>query len=737
MPFHEAGMIERAGTFLFAVAVAGVGCAAFADVYVNGALTVIDPLALAAVAVCGVFVLLISLMSTRSRAVDLEGRTDRLTQLTSELESTITALEAANTRLHASEARYKGLVDAQGDAILRRTPDGRLTYANEAFYRMFGLSSPAVIGNPWRPEPHPDSPPPVFGRFAGRETGRERVSYDQHVKTVAGYRWIAWEDYAIRDNDGRLVEMQSVGRDITERKRLESELTDARDKAQEASRSKSHFLATMSHEIRTPMNGVLGMARLLLETEMVPDQRTYAEAIRQSGMALLSLIEEILDFSKIESGALVLEKGPTQIRTVVEDVSELLATRAHAKGIEFATAIAADVPDTIETDAMRFRQIVTNLVGNAIKFTVQGGVLVKLSVVRAEGEPHLCLEVRDTGVGVPPEKQAQIFDEFVQADSSHARRYEGTGLGLAISRRLVEAMDGSISLVSGEEKGSIFSVLLPYEEAKARKAAPAKPLAGKRLAVISPSPLLRAGLKMQLHAAGAMAIEGKSVETLRRVGKNCDMVLFDLGIGADAEAPSIGLFGGRPFVALVTPEQRGQLATLSARGFSAYLTKPIRQASLERRLASVLAGEEETQPIVLRPHLPARPARALSILLAEDNPVNALLARELLRRRGHSVREVSTGAGAVAACGKDAFDLVIMDVHMPGLDGIEATRRIRAAERVTGDARVPIYALTADALETGRHACLEAGMNGFLTKPVDPAELDAVLADVVPREAAA
>ncbi len=217
------------------------------------------------------------------------------------------------------------------------------------------------------------------------------------------------------------------------------------------------------------MNGVLGMARLLLETELEADQRTYTEAIRQSGMALLALIEEILDFSKIESGTLVLEKGETRIRDIVEDVSELLATRAHAKGIELCAAIAADVPQTVETDAMRFRQVVTNLVGNAIKFTEEGGVLVRLSVTRdkigTRGEPHLCLEVRDTGVGVPQDKQAQIFEEFVQADSSHARRYEGTGLGLAISRRIVEAMDGAISVMSNENKGSIFTVLLPYDAA--------------------------------------------------------------------------------------------------------------------------------------------------------------------------------------------------------------------------------------------------------------------------------
>jgi len=739
-------MTKRIATLLFALAAAGIGLTAFADMYLHDRLTVMDPAVLGAVAIIGVLVLLVSLVTARHRASDLEGRTGRLTQLTSELETVIAALEAANMRLHASEARYKGLVDSQGDAILRRTPDGRMTYANEAFFKLFGVASANVIGQAWRPEPHPDSTPPMLGRLAGRETGRERVSYDQHVKTIAGYRWIAWEDYAIRDLDGRLVEMQSVGRDITERKRLEAALTDARDKAQEASRSKSHFLATMSHEIRTPMNGVLGMARLLLETHLAPDQRTYAEAIRQSGMALLALIEEILDFSKIESGALVLEKSETKIRALVEDVSELLATRAHAKGIELATAIAADVPEIIETDAMRLRQIVTNLVGNAIKFTEEGGVLIKLSVARpnddGHGEMHLALEVRDTGVGVPAEKQAQIFEEFVQGDSSHARRFGGTGLGLAISRRLVEAMDGAISVVSAEDKGSIFTVLLPFDESRARVTVPAHPLAGKTVVVVSPSSLLRDGLKMQIAAAGGRATDVKSLDSLRRLAKPCDIALFDAGIDADARLPNVDAFG-MPFVALLAPQQRVQVSTLVPKGYAGYLTKPVRQASLEKRLISLFSGEAEAEPAAAMPVPQANAAHPLSILLAEDNPVNALLARELLRRRGHSVHEVSTGEAAVTACGERGFDLVIMDVHMPGLDGIEATRRIRMAERIGerggerdgggSGSRVPIYALTADALETGRKACLEAGMNGFLTKPVDPAELDTVLASVAPR----
>jgi PAS domain S-box-containing protein len=726
-------MIKRIGTITFAVLAALLACAALLEVWLHGRLIWIDPRLLGGLAVVGTGFLLLGLVSSRERANDLAGRTDRLNALTGELEAFITALEAANKRLHASEARYKGLVDAQGDAILRRTPDGRLTYANEAFFRFFGVRPDEVIGTVFRPDPHPDSPPPVFGRMAGREMGRERVSYDQHVKTVAGFRWIAWEDYAIRDSDGRLIEIQSVGRDITDRKRLEAALTEARDKAQEANRAKSHFLATISHEIRTPMNGVLGMARLLLETKLAPDQKTYAEAIRQSGLALLSLIEDILDFSKIESGALVVERTDVALRPLMEGIAELLSTRAHAKGIEIMIAIAADVPEIVQADPIRLRQVLTNLVGNAIKFTEEGGVLISATLEREADNFALHLSVRDTGVGVPPEKQEHIFEDFVQADSSHARRFEGTGLGLAISKRLVEAMGGSIGVRSAADRGSVFWVMLPLEGTPARNTK-VPPLKGKRVAIVSNSPILRVGLKLQLAAGGAESVDCRDLAAVSRIKNKCDALIFDA-----IESQPLPQLGSLrvPAVALVSPQYRATLSGLRENGLSGYLTKPVRQSSLESRLKAVMSGETSFDNTLMVAAAERRPGKHLSVLLAEDNPVNALLARELLRRRGHAVHEVTTGEAAVEVCVHTRFDLVIMDLHMPGLDGIEATRRIRVWEKESGTKPTPIIALTADALETGRRACIEAGMDGFLTKPVDPAELDSILATIQPGTAAA
>ena len=729
----RADMIRRAAILFFATLAAALATVVIIDVLVSGRLTLFEPTFLGGFAVIGIGLLLGDMIMSRDRANDLEQRTERLTQLITELENFSASLEAANARSRANEERYKSLVDAQADAIMRCTPDGRMTYANRAFLKLFMLTPSEAIGQSFRPQLHPESPLADSGRWIGRETGQERISYDQFVKTVVGYRWIAWEDYAIRDADGGLIEIQSVGRDITERKSLQDAVTEARDKAEDANRAKSQFLATMSHEIRTPMNGVLGMARLLLETSLAPDQKSYADAIRQSGMSLLALIEDILDFSKIESGALVIEKSDVALQPLIEGIAELLSTRAFIKHIEIVTSIDHEVPDSIVADGVRLRQVLTNLVGNAIKFTEQGGVVVTALVEkspRSDGRLVLRLKVRDTGIGVPPEKHAQIFEDFVQADSSHARRFEGTGLGLSISKRLVNAMGGEIGLTS-DAAGSTFWVTLPLEETHTRRARWS--LLGNRVATLTESPILREGLRLQLAAAGAEMSPHETLLAIQAQRKEVDLLLVDADWDEAVPLPDVSRMG-IPAVALLPPGHRAQLGQLSTKGYRGYLIKPVRQDSLERRLLSADAGvNQETSASSQSQETRVKPG--LSILLAEDNPVNALLARELLRRRGHSVEQVATGEAAVTACQNAHFDVVIMDLHMPGLDGIEATRRIRAEETANGGRRLPIFALTADALDTGRKACLAAGMDGFLTKPVDPSELDAVLETIHPAAA--
>ncbi len=771
--------------------------AAIADILWSGHLTLIPRFSFGALVAVALAFLLTNILSSREREEMLEAQSAQLKTIAARLEASLKNAAMINARLNQSEARYKGLVYAQGDAIFRRDASSRLTYGNDAFLKLFGLNAAHAIGYPFAPEPHPESRAPLFGSFL--ESGRNRARYDQHVKTAQGYRWIAWEDFAVRDAHGRLVEVQSVGRDITDRKMLENALTEAKESAEEASRAKSGFLATMSHEIRTPMNGVLGMGRLLLETELRPEQRTYAEAITQSGEALLTLIGDILDFSKIEAGMLHLDEDAVDLRTMLCNVTELLCPRGQAKGVEVTTIIAADVPAKIQADEGRLRQVITNLMGNAVKFTEKGGVCVEVKTEMRGERPFLRFEVRDTGVGVPPAKRQEIFQEFVQADASHARKFGGTGLGLAISKRLVDTMGGEIGVDAAPEGGSSFWFTLPVAMVE-----PAgedrSPLKGMHVAVMSRNKALREGLYLQIAAAGGVPADPKGP---------IDALLIDAGTGQVPEL-TVHPDASVPALVLLTPGARGCLEEMRGIGFAGYLVKPVRQASLVERLllccgdrrtehqphtvepepsgclnayhaASEIAATDELPPFITTPPVqdepiveepvlaqqaaadypdfdpPAIPAPfmedhpaaarsvgpavttpsaedGLRILLAEDNPINMMLIRELLRRRGHSVVEVTTGNAAVQAMLEDTFDLLLTDIHMPGMDGIEAARAIRAGEARSGRRRTPIVALTADALEEGKKACQQAGMDGFLTKPVNPAELEEMFLMLFPSE---
>jgi PAS domain S-box-containing protein len=719
---------------------------AVGDIMLSGRLTILSPLSFGALLAVALAFLISNILNSRERQEMLTRQAAEMRAAAQRLENSLRNAAAVNSRLYQSEIRYKGLVDAQGDAIFRRDAASRLTYANDAFFKMFGLEPARAIGYPFAPELHPQSRAALFGSFAAVEVGRGRAHYDQHVRTTSGWRWISWEDHAVRDSRGKLIEVQSVGRDITERKALEDALREARDSAEAASRAKSGFLATMSHEIRTPMNGVLGMGRLLLETDLKPEQRTYAEAITQSGEALLALIGDILDFSKIESGTLTLDEDEVDLRALTAGVAELLGPRAHAKNIEITTVVARAVPRAIRADQLRLRQVLTNLMGNAVKFTERGGVCIALDMRAHKDGALLRVEVRDTGVGVPPQKRQEIFQEFVQADSSHARKFGGSGLGLAISKRLVEAMGGEIGIETGPDSGSVFWFTLPAHVARPAET-DAPPLEGRRIAIVSRNRLLREGLKLQIESQGA---EGINFSHLPPGGK-IDAVLIDAGTDSAPDAlvpPELAV----PALVLLTPMARARLPDLRAMGFAGYLVKPIRESSLAEQINLCLsmaqigrpARNPQPDPVAptFIPALEAGPpplatpqpsaATGLKILLAEDNPVNALLIRELLRRRGHQIREVATGTAAVETMEREAFDLLLTDIHMPGMDGIEATRAIRAFEETHQRRRVPIVALTADALETGKRACREAGMDGFLTKPVDPAELEEMFQALFP-----
>ncbi len=746
--------LPRLLALLTGFAAGGAAVAILGMRYAEGGELTPDPLLAASLAVAAAGALLTLLLEHRRARREMGQQTAGLKRLADVQKRMVDRLQMINVDLKENEQRYKGLVDAQGDAILRRWPDGRLTFVNDAFCSLFGVKREAIIGRIFVPTFHPSDPPPMLHDF--RETAeRPSIRYDQRVKTTRGWRWYAWEDYPIRGEGGALSEIQSVGRDITDRKEAERAIRAARDRAEQMSRAKSLFLATMSHEIRTPMNGVIGMASLLLDTRMSPDQRAYALAVKQSGEALVELINDILDFSKIEAGGLELSREAFGVRALVDQVAELLAVRAHQKSIEIATVVEPDVPEAMLGDEQRLRQILINLAGNAIKFTEKGGVTIRVSRsgggLDATGRGLLTLrfEIEDTGIGIPDEAKDRIFGHFEQADSTHSRKFGGSGLGLAISKKIVETMGGEIGVANAFGGGSVFWFTAPFAPNRLAEQAPPPDLSGKRVAVISASPILRQTLVQRLADGGADS-EGyasAAEATLALMAGRVDAVLTDIELpegDAEDRIPSLRswLPDSGAVIALLPPEKRARIPALKAAGATGYHITPVRHGWLERRLAAGLQGidlddgktatiDAETPPAAASSGEPRR-GDGIHILVAEDNEINTLLTVSLIKRMGHSVDSVRDGAEALAAIEtRGRYDLVLMDVHMPGMDGIEATRRLREMEAKRSGverSRLPVIALTASVMDEDRQNCRAAGMDDFLTKPLDPNALTAAIA---------
>ena len=625
-----------------------------------------------------------------------------------------------------------------GDFVLVTDIEGNLTWVNEAVLARSGWTRAELLGRPWQLFLGDVNPPGLAERIvAGTRAGGFQGDILNVTRQGEAF-WVALRT-SILLRDGAAAGYVSISRDISERKRVEEELTAARDAAEAASRAKTEFLANISHEIRTPMNAVIGMAGLLLETSLTPEQQDYVETIRTSGDTLLTLLNDVLDFSKMESERLELESRPFSLRDAVEDSFDLVAPAAAAKGLDLSFRIEPSIPATLEGDVTRVRQILLNLLSNAVKFTPCGEI-----VLRASSQPmsdrkrKVEIVVHDTGIGIPQGRLDRLFESFSQVDPSTTRRFGGTGLGLAICKGLAERMGGGISVSSEPSRGSMFRVTLVAPEGPPPTISEAMPgvgrLVGQRVLLVDDAPGSRETLAETLSSWGMVVRATASPqEALSWIEAKEP---FDVGL-LDEEMPeldgrrlaeAIRLTRDADELPLVLVTSRGRRAGGTRGLFVATLARPVRP----RSLTSALAGLRDDSVSRRRrrgasPALPSDLARThpLRILLAEDNVVNQKVALSYLSRMGYAAAVALTGREALEAVRRESYDVVLMDVQMPEMDGFEATRRIRALD--PGEAGPWIIAVTASAMTGDPEKCLAAGMNDYLSKPVRVDELAAAL----------
>ena len=657
----------------------------------------------------------------------------------------------AEEALRQSEQRFRDLFENASDVIYTADFEGNFTSLNQSGERMTGYTHEEALHLNFSQVVSPETYKVVQQMTALKFRSHDATVYElEFLKKNGEPLLVEVSSRAVFEN-GMPVGIQGIGRDITQRKQVEAELKLARDVAVESVRLKSEFLANMSHEIRTPMNGVIGMTGLLLDTNLDEDQRDCAETIRSSGDALMTIINDILDFSKIEAGRLQFETLDFLLSNTVEDTIELLAERAHQKNIEFASLILSDVPTDLRGDPGRLRQVLTNLIGNALKFTEHGEVVVRVEKEsETKDDVMLRFMISDTGIGISELAQKNLFQAFMQADGSTTRKYGGTGLGLAISKQLVELMGGQMGVTSTPGHGSTFWFTARFGKQPLSLSVHPTPLLNLknlRVLIVDDNATNRKILTHQLGSWGVISQEAESglqaLELLRSAaaeGVAYDLAVLDLmmpemdGFETARAIKSDPKLAGVQLVMLTSFGARGHGPTAGDAGVAAYLTKPVRQSQLFDSLVNVIAGavptevgfKAEASNLLTKHSLSETKMRAAKIiLLAEDNIVNQKVAIRQLHKLGYRADAVANGREVIEALSRIPYDLVLMDCQMPEMDGYEATAEIRMSE--PQGKHTPIVAMTANALTGDREKCIAAGMDEYITKPVQSEELARVL----------
>jgi two-component system, sensor histidine kinase and response regulator len=672
----------------------------------------------------------------------------------------------AEEALRESQGQFQDLFEQAVDSLFIHDSSGRIIDCNAEACRSLGYSREELLQlsvedfatNLVKPKEGASRPEgTLWQRVTVSEVGKVRgVHLGEHRRKDGTTFPVEVHVGSVIYNGERVI--LASARDVTERKRAEEEMRRARDEAERASRAKSDFLANMSHEIRTPMNGVIGMTGLLLDTDLSEEQREYAETVRQSAENLLDLINEILDFSKIEAGRMEIEAIDFDLRSAVEETVGLLAERAHAKGLEIANVIEYGVPIALRGDPGRIRQVLVNLLGNAVKFTEQGEVILRVGLVEeTEDAAVVRFEVHDTGIGMTEDQRSRLFESFSQADASTTRRYGGTGLGLAISKQLVELMGGEIGVESEPGKGSTFCFTVPLkkqpEGAQGSAVSPRIDLRGLRVLIVDDNETNRKILHHQIISWGMKCDSVEDGQTALKILRSAversqryDLAILDMqmpemdGIELAQKIKAEPAISSTRLIMLSSIGKRGNAEEARRADIEAYLTKPVKQSQLYDALATVMGTleevtalqEEKQRQLVTSYSLKEAKARSRArILVAEDNQVNQKVAVKMLERLGYRADVAANGLEAVEALSRIPYSAVLMDVQMPEMDGHEAAKVIR--QREGSKRHTPIIAMTANAMQGDRENALDAGMDDYVSKPVKPQELGAVLERWIPQ----